>query len=196
MRLKILLPAVFYIITAKAQDTLVLTPSMAVSMALENNNAAKNSTLMLSAASAEKWSAIQINPAEMTYRYGHLYSDDNSRYLQISQNIGSLPEHIIGINLSGAELDKASAEATIRKKELVSNVKSAYYRWIYQHSMVKLLSDRQKTLMELAIYFEPDTESTTSNTIRYYEIESLIAEAETDLVCGIADMEIAANELR
>jgi cobalt-zinc-cadmium resistance protein CzcA len=132
----------------------------------------------------------------MTYRYVHLYSDDNS---SVSAN---QPEYRVAagaynrINLSGAELDKASAEATIRKKELVSNVKSAYYRWIYHHSMVKLLSDRQKTLIELAVYFEPDTESTTSNTIRYYEIESLIAEAETDLVCRIADMEIAANELR
>lgn len=196
MKFTLLLPILFCL-NAAAQDTLVLTPSMAVSMALENNIESVNSLLRVSGAETSlRLSWFQAEPAEITYRSGQLYSDQNSDYLHISQNLSSVPEYRLNIKMARAGLAKTTAEAEIIRKDITIAVKSAYYTWIYYNNLVRLMSDKQKYLTALTIYEDVENDSGYFDPGQFHYLESLYAEAETELVCSIADMEIAANNLR
>jgi len=194
--LRNLLLLLFLPLYLSAQDTLVLTPAMAVTLALEKNPALAGSAIMVENALAGMKAVPDISPLEVTYRSGQLYSDENSVYLRINQNFGSLPEHINNYRLAESELNKDLAGHELRKKETAASVKSAYYYWVYQNNRLKLLSAKQRVFSGLPRFAEMKYDSGRLSPDSLFELQSMAADAETRLAMCLADVEISANKIR
>ncbi len=144
-----------------AQDTL-LTETMAVKLAVENNNRLLASELRLNAANARKGGAFELPKAQVTGQYGNFNSPEKDNALEISQSI-PFPT-VFGARAKSYEAERKGAEIQrdISAADLRKDVRSAYHK-------VRYLQQRQKQLLRLDSLFE---QFVTAAQLRYQAGES------------------------
>jgi cobalt-zinc-cadmium resistance protein CzcA len=115
-----------------------LSPEEAVTIALNNNPDIKNAVLQVRKSETLKTGAWEFEPMEFTYQYGQINAPVNDRYIDINQNFGSLLTRIQQYNLAKKQVEVSLSELEIKKRSLVSQVKSAYYFWWFLHEKIAL----------------------------------------------------------
>ncbi len=121
----------FLILTGYSQS-LVLTPERAVELAFAKHFQVKNSELRLNEAVLLMQSAIQIPATNFNYYNGQLHSVYNDKGWSVSQSFGSIPNHILRLDLADKQLELSKSALENDKRDLQMKVRSAYYSWVYR----------------------------------------------------------------
>jgi heavy metal efflux system protein len=159
---------------------------------LSRHPSMQNIALEVNRTSLKTRNPYRIDPLEIRYKRGRLYSPGTDQELEIWQNIGSPWQHIAGARLEEARYREAWAHLLYQRKAITSEVKQLYFGWVHKHEMLLLSEARQKITIH---YLDSLSSTDTINIIdpdRDYHLAFLVQAREN----AKDDYEIAEIELR
>ncbi len=174
----------------------VITVDEAVNLALENNPAVANHSLKIEQNRVMKSALLNIQPTELKYKSGQIYTPEHDRYIELNQSFGSLLEHISNYRLANEYLQISRTESDLAKKNITAEVKSAYYFWVYTYNKLLLLEQKENVFSDIERIAELQYKN---GDIDQLEKTSLCAEAagvRTTLNMLYDEIEIARNKLK
>jgi cobalt-zinc-cadmium resistance protein CzcA len=177
----------------KTQDTLLLSMSLAVQRALANNYLVKNASLQIDKSSGNH---LFEPPLEISYRFGHLYSVENGKLLEINQNFGAILTHIREMKKSSMHQTLVEQEYELTKAELIARVKSAYELWIYRYAVSGSLKDENDAYSKLIQIAEQRYESGDISLLEKTTLLAGAAQAEEQYFNSLDDIAISQHRLR
>jgi heavy metal efflux system protein len=189
---------IFSICKISAQDTIRISLSMqdAVNYALNNNFNIKNARLQLARADLQKYSSFELNPTEITYRHGNLYSNEPGNYLEINQNFGSILTHIQTLKNSKVNSKLQLTAYELALNEITADVKSAYVYWQYYHRINSLLGEEKEMYEKLTdianIKYKMGDISQLKKTI----LLTTLSELNSQYLMSTDELVIAENKLK
>lgn len=110
--------------------------------ALEENTYYEIENLQVDMARARKSDAWELGKTEAFYSYGQLNRADieNDYLWNLSQNFGSIPQHIYKAKLRRAEIASSEADLEIFKVNFETDLEKAYLNWVVASHKVYFLS--------------------------------------------------------
>jgi heavy metal efflux system protein len=199
-KIHLILP--FYLVSltspllSQKQDTMVLTLNEAVAIALNNNYLLKNASLRIDQLTQSNLAGFNLPATELNYRFGQLYSEENTKYLEINQNFGSILTHIREMKRSGFRNALASDELELVKADLSAQVKSAYFSWVFSFAISGIYEEEKNLFSKLteiaALRYQLGEISILDKTISLTHV----SEVEGLYLNSLDDIAIAENKLR
>ncbi len=187
----------FYIpVSSQETSFKIVSMQQAVDLALSNNYRLKNAQLELDRSELTKNNALDIPSTEFKYQFGQLYSPIHDKYIEINQNFGSLLTHINRYKtaLNFIELNKAQYELT--KKQVVAEVKSAYFFWLFQYKKLEILEMQNKYYSDLTRIADLHYKLGETNLQEKVTITAQQAENELNYTTAQDELTIAGNKLK
>ena len=186
----------YFPVPAQESQFDILTIDQAVDSALNNNFRLKNAQLELEQAELSKKNAIDIPSTEFKYQYGQIFSPINDRYIEINQNFGSLLTHIKRYKSAEnfIELNKAQFELT--KKEVIAEVKSAYFFWLFQFKKLEILQEKNEYYSDLTRIADLNYKLGETDLQEKVTVTALHAQTELDYNTAQDELTIAQNKLK
>ncbi|MBN2612510.1 MAG: TolC family protein [Bacteroidales bacterium] len=183
---------------AIAQDTpfLKLSLQMAVDMALENNLQIKNSLLEIEKSKLALNGSIDILPANFVYQYGNIHTPLNDRYLALNQNFGSLLTHIRKYKEAKSELSLEQSRFELAEKEIIAEVKSAYFFWLLLNQKSEVLHELKDRYANLGHIANLKYETGDIDLLEKTTLLAMQAKAETEYNTLLYDLIISRNKLK
>lgn len=134
-------------VTGKAQTTpvdqtlsLVLTVDDAIKIATENNPAIKSANYGITQQEALKKTAFDIGKTTVGYSYDNTVSPFGNKSYDVSQSFRFPTVYFQQAELQNQQVTLAQDYSATTRSELVRNVRSAYYQWVYGMEKLKLLA--------------------------------------------------------
>jgi heavy metal efflux system protein len=93
--------------------------------------------------------SINIGRTEITYQHGYLFPDVKGSELEIRQNVGSPLEWVASSNIVRKQKALSEAENKLLEKQVISEIKKAYFECIYRQVRYNLLKHQQKEIFEM-----------------------------------------------
>jgi heavy metal efflux system protein len=181
---------------SQAQDTITISMSDAVKIALKNNLQLRNDDLKLRQATFAKSKNLYLAPAEVNFKYGQLYSSEKGWQTSIMQELGPITQ-LKRIEESESKANNLlEKEKNLDSKKVELQTKSIYLRWIYLYNKLQITKTKydyvQKLRDDLIFTVDSDQTDFTEQAIRMNQI----SEIETEYYENLYDIEITANDLR
>jgi heavy metal efflux system protein len=126
-------------VNAQNQGSKTYTLEQAIDQALNNNGYIKSAALQVEYEKKMKTASWEFDKTSVEYSYGQTNSFAKDNGITISQSFPSVFQNIGRLKLAGANVRNAEYGLLLSKTEIVSNVKSVYYRLIYSHLHLQLL---------------------------------------------------------
>ncbi|MFO7658509.1 MAG: TolC family protein [Bacteroidales bacterium] len=185
-------------IVVPAQDVpfLKLSEQMAVNMAVENNIRIRNSVLETEKAKYAKNSAINIPSATFTYQYGNIHSPLNESYIELNQNFGSLLMHIRRYKTAQSQIALEESKHGLTKKEVIAEVKSAYYFWLYLSKKLEIFLEQKNQFSNMGRIAALKYELGDIDILEKATLLAMQAETEVEYYTLQDDIVIAGNKLK
>jgi cobalt-zinc-cadmium resistance protein CzcA len=186
------------LISANAQDTNRISLSIqdAVKNALNNNYYIKNAKLQIARSELQRYSSIVLNPTEITYKKGELYSNEKSNCLEINQNFGSLISHIQSLKQAkiNSKLQTSSYELAV--KEITAEVKSAYVYWQFKCQVNATLEEEKEIYQKLADIAELRYKMGDISLLKRSILLTTLSEINSQFLMSADELTIAENKLK
>jgi cobalt-zinc-cadmium resistance protein CzcA len=180
---------------AQQPQSPVLTLDNAVNMALSNHPVSSNAELSVNAAKARKSGSIWMDPAEITWEHGQINSPLTDNRLSVTQDLGSPFTHIQRHRYYSNEVDLSETMRQITRKQLVFNVKEAYFRWVHQTSVIDLIKKEAALYEEFLRIARLHYELGESNALEKVMAESKYAESQKNLLTSEEELKVRKNYL-
>ncbi|MDF9795938.1 cobalt-zinc-cadmium resistance protein CzcA [Catalinimonas alkaloidigena] len=174
----------------------ILSLDRALEVGLENHPSVNNARLEVLSAQKMKGSVLQLPSTEFTYQYGQINSELKDPMWQINQSFGSLLAHGQRSNYVNQQIALNETELALAQKQLEKEIKSAYYKWVYEHELL------QQRLEELNLYSDYSQkvqlryESGDSDLLEKTLSESQYSNARNAVVKQKDQVRIAENTLK
>lgn len=134
-----------------AQDTpQVLTLQQAITNAEANHISVKNALLNEEQIKAEKINTWQLGPTHLTYEHGEINSTMTDYAVRVEQDLGNILSSFSKSKLNKSLYLQAQTHTEINRKELIQQVKQAYFQWVYHTQRLKIFKEQQQLYMRYA----------------------------------------------
>lgn len=135
---------------ANAQETpLKISENEVVSLALKNSVALKKSSLNISKSKAKINGAISFDPTSVKYQDVGIAPGLTEQEWTISQNFGSILNHVQKRKLAISQNNLAIVDAAISKRRIIRTARSLYQQWHYLYALIQLLEEQQKNSQQI-----------------------------------------------
>lgn len=198
------MPKVFFLILffccsslsfAQQPESKVLTMDEAVNMALSNHPVSKNAELSVDAAKARKSGIIRLDPTDISWEHGQINSPLTDNRISVSQNLGSPFTHYQRHRYYRNEFELAETMRQITKKQLIMQVKEAYFRWVHQISVNELIRQEAELYDEFLRIAKLRYELGESNALEKVVAETRYAESRKNMLIAEEELKIVVNYL-
>ncbi|NLI23429.1 MAG: CusA/CzcA family heavy metal efflux RND transporter [Bacteroidales bacterium] len=137
--------ALFFLGQGKAEAQTRLTLEEAVQMALQNNPEIRNASLRTEAVLAKKRAVFDPGLTEIRYQKGQINSALQDQYLEVNQQLGSLPEHIARISYVKHLASLSRSEEVLTEARVTVEVKSLWFEWMAALLRMRMMQDYMQT---------------------------------------------------
>lgn len=137
-----------------------------------------------------------LDPIELTYRSGELYSSQQGRYIEINQDFGSLLKHISNYKLASKQVKVSLSEQEIQLRNISAEVKSAYFFWVYTYHRLAVLEQQQQIISGIERIAELKYDKGEIDLLEKTTLITEAAYAETQLNMLYDELEISRNKLK
>ena len=129
---------------ATAQDAkpIVLSEESAVRLALENNPRIKIAELEVQGSKAQQKTSLRLPMTNVGLQYGQINSSSRDPFLEITQNIGSLPAHVERSKVNHHAVRTAEQRHALSTRDLTYEVRNAWNEWLYLRMVTKELEQQ------------------------------------------------------
>ena len=170
---------------AKGQSGYVLKLSLQqlIDSVTKNHPLIQNGNLSVSLAKAK--SSVSIQPTNINYSKGQLYSSFSDNKFEVIQPLGSPIEWNAISRYNEAEINYAIAESELNKKKIISKVKMTYYECIYIKEKYNLLKSQIQQYSDIfedsAYYAQTDEKAVFDKSMTAYKIADLESQSEEEI---------------
>lgn len=188
---------VFCSISINAQQENIRTLSLdsAVRMALNNHPESKITALQIEAAKIRQGGSIQMGSTEFFWEHGQINSPLNDNSYSIQQNFGSPFTHHNRSLLYKNQLELAQISQKITQKQLIASVKEAYFLWVYQHSLINLITEENNLYEHLYNIVQINSDSEDSIVLEKILIETKFTESQKNFLIAQEQLKVVTNKL-
>ncbi len=182
-----------------AQDedqTQGLSLEQAVNLAVSNNPVLKNASLDIEAAKKQKQGVLDFAPTEFSYQNGQINSDMIDYSFEINQNFGSLLTHFQNSKLVNENISLSEKEKIIIEKEIIAQVKIAYYYWVYVLNQFNIKQEQVELYKEFVRISQLKYELGESNLLEQTLAETKFASAKNDVLKTTEQLISAENKIK
>jgi len=144
---------------AQQNESKVLTLDSAVILAINNHPKSKNASLKVEAAKVRNSTVITLDPTNITWEHGQIYSPVGDNRIVLSQNLGSPFTHVQQNKLQKNQIELSHTFQKITEKQLIASVKEAYFLWVHQISFNNLIVEEVKFYEEFMNFTKLNSDS-------------------------------------
>ncbi len=144
---------------AQQNESKVLTLDSAVILAINNHPKSKNASLKVEAAKVRNSTVITLDPTNITWEHGQIYSPVSDNRIVLSQNLGSPFTHVQQNKLQKNQIELSHTFQKITEKQLIASVKEAYFLWVHQISFNNLIVEEVKFYEEFMNFTKLNSDS-------------------------------------
>ena len=127
-------------VPSKAQDIpLELNEREAVSLALNNNPRIKIANLEIQRQQSQQKTGFRLPSTNLGIQYGQINSAARDPFMEITQNLGSLPAHIQRSKVYDSEVRIAEEQQALTVRDLTYEVRRSWHGWLYLRQVTKEL---------------------------------------------------------
>jgi len=186
----------FYLLCA--QDTILTALSMeeAVDLAIKNSSQLKNSDLRIEQSQLQKQSSFNIGTTELNYKNGQMYGVENSQYLEVNQNFGSILKHIQTIKKARINQQISTLLRVLTEKQIIAEVKSSYVFWQYAHQIAQLNFDEKEYYQHLEEIAELKYKAGDISLLKKVLLNTKVSETTSQYLVSTDELAIAENKLK
>ncbi|MBN2482191.1 MAG: TolC family protein [Bacteroidales bacterium] len=174
----------------------VISPEESVKMALENNPAVVNQSLRIEQSQLMRKVSWDFESTGMKYRSGQLYGPERDRYLEINQGFGSLLEHIHNYRLADKQLQLSKTEYNLARKNLIAEVNSTYYYWVYTYNRLIIQEQQSKVFSDIERIADLQYKNGDIDLLERTALVTEAASVETGLNILYDELEMARNKVK
>ncbi len=178
------------------QGFILLSAGQAVDSAIKNHQLYIISQLQLQQIKAQKGTAVNFEPLEVNYKRGQINSPAVDNYFEIYQDFGSPLEHYRRSCLIKQEANVAEHNSEIVRKNLIVNVKSIYYQWIYQHSKLLLARDKKDLYKDYLKISNLHYKTGNFDIIEKTQAETRFYKVEMEHQIALDELRVIENKLK
>jgi cobalt-zinc-cadmium resistance protein CzcA len=158
-----------------------------VDSVIQNHPLLKNSSLQVSL--TQSLTSVNIQPSQITYHKGQLYSATADSRIDFIQPLGSPLQWYANKKYNKTLENTAYAESELLKRQLISKAKLAYFESVYRKERYSLLKSQIQVFSDIfedsLYYVQNDEKALFEKTMAAYKIadlESQSDEAYTNLI--------------
>lgn len=182
-------------LNAQQAEAKVLTLDGAVNMALSNHPASRNAALNVEAAKVRRAGSFQLSSTDLTWEHGQINSPVKDNRLSVSQSFGSPFTHFQRTRMYKNEFELSLTEQKITQKQLIFKVKEAYFKWVYQIALTKLVTQESELYEEFLRIAKLHFELGESNLLEKVMAETRSAESQRKFLTTHEQLKVVTNYL-
>jgi heavy metal efflux system protein len=182
---------------AKGQEPLHRTLSLAqvIQMSSENNLHVKSAELNIDIQKALKNSSWDIGKTAVDFEYGYLNSINKDNSLTVSQSFAFPTVYANMHKLAKANIKTSEIELSVRKNEIINQVKSTWWQLSYFYSKLRLLQYQDSIYTGFLKAASMRADLGETNKLEKVSAESESLEVKNLIKQVKADIEIGYNKL-
>jgi cobalt-zinc-cadmium resistance protein CzcA len=142
----------------------------------------------------EKRQSIDIGRTEIIYQKGYLYSNTQGSEFEVRQNLGSPFSWKANMDVANQKYAEANASFRLLEKQVVADIKKAYYECVFRDLKYRLLKQQQGILLNL-LHNDSITLIDTTFALDRILMENMVSDALSRTDMAFNDMLIAENNL-
>ena len=177
-------------------QTPALSLETAREIALKNHPVLQQSRLNVTQQQTLVKSATLFEPLNITSSFGQINSSAIDYYVGASQTFKMPGAYKSEKDLLQQNVNVASANAAVTKNDLIKNVTTAYYNWLYAWQQFRLLSELDSTYRDFARFAEKKFDVGESGILEKTSAKSQLVSVQLKKKQAEADIHIYENELR
>lgn len=188
----------FSINTIYCQDTIkpILTMQKAVELTVKNSLSLKNYVLLIKKANLDRRSSIDIRPTEFDYKNGQLYGIENSQFIGMNQNFGSVLKHIETAKKNNINKDLAALKLDLEEKQLIAEVKTIYTLWEYAFQIAQINADEKDLYQRLSEVAETKYKTGEIGLLKMSQLKTKSSEINGIYLMSVDEFAIADVKLK
>ena len=141
VKLFLFLCFIFSFLSFRLHSTPFLTMDEAVAIAIANHPVARNAALLEQKDAMKRQQSVEIAPLNLRYLQRNAATLGNAQIWSITQDFGSIPEHLRRAQLYRAESLTKQIERTLTLDELIRQVKAAYMNVAYYGQRLQIMQE-------------------------------------------------------
>ena len=196
----LLLSLFFSILNLYSQNPNIKTSKLTINQAIEfaskNNPVLKNAQLSIEAANSTKLGIVNFPSTEFTYRKGQMYSANIDQSFEINQNFGSVLIHFQNSKFADNQIGLSEIEYKIVEKEIITQLKIAWYKWIYLINRFNIKQEQAGFYKENVRIAQLKYELGESSLLEQILAETKYASIKNDLLKITEELIIAENKMK
>ncbi len=177
-------------------DLKALSIDDAVSIALENNLMLKNAAIRAGKENDRIHKIPPLEPLEINYRIGQLYSEENDTYLEFNQHFGSILTHFKHIKQVDARHAVAASQYDLLKSEVIAQVKSAYLFWVYTIAVSDACKEEDNLYSQFEAVADMRYQKGDISLLERTTYQAKVSEIHNNYLNSIDNIRIAENKMR
>ena len=184
------------IFPAQGQDTLRLGEEQAIAMALSNHPQVEIAHLEVESRQKMQKGAFGIPATAVSLQYGQINGPARDAFWEVTQNLGSIPEHLQRARLNRQTVSLAQQQQELAERDIVYQVRVAWQQWLYLRQVASELR------RQLAHYEDFESRTTLqyqageSSLLEKTLAESNLFELRNELVLRTEELRQASNDIR
>lgn len=125
--------------TAQDEPVIRISEKEAIDLALKNNPRIKIAGLEVQSKEAQQKTAFRLPSTEVGLQYGQINSAAHDPFVEITQNLGSLPAHLQRSKVQRHHVGVAQARQALTVKDLTYEVRNSWHEWLYLRQVTREL---------------------------------------------------------
>jgi len=194
MRLKISIVLIFTVTFGIIGQEQRLTLNQIIDSAFIKHPKLVTARLSKDGAQLEKRQSLDIGRTEFSYQKGYLYSNTKGSEFEVRQNLGSPFSWKANMDVATQKIQEANASYSLLEKQVVAEIKKAYYECVFRDLKYRLLKQQQGILLNL-FHNDSSTLLDTTFALDRILIENMVANSLSQTDMAFNDMLIAENNL-
>lgn len=181
-----------------AQDTAFTPLSMkeAVELALKNSYVLKNADLVIEQTKLEKQSSFAPGTTDINYKNGQMYGVENSQYLEVNQNFGSILKHIQTLRKAKENQQLSCLLRDLAEKQVIAEVKTAYTYWQYNFQIAQINFNEKELYQDLSNIAELKYKTGDISLLKKVLFSTKVSEINSQYLVSTDELTIAENKLK
>jgi cobalt-zinc-cadmium resistance protein CzcA len=168
----------------------------ALQIAKERNLLLKNANLRVKQVNKSSQNFLDMEKLDFSYRRGQINSDAIDQCFQVVQEIGSPLQSIYKNKKLHYQKKAKETKLKLAEKEVLRDVKLAYFDWIYLFNKEKILQEKVNLYSEFRRISELKNELGETALLEYTTAETKFLDVKNELSTVYNDMAIAKNNLQ
>ncbi|UKT62731.1 CusA/CzcA family heavy metal efflux RND transporter [Pedobacter mucosus] len=173
-----------------------LSLDQAIDLAVKNNLSLKAANYEVDLQSALKQGSVNLDRTSFTYQQGQINSNNRDNHFSVNQRFEFPSVYTNQSKLATENVKSASAELKLKSSNLISEVKSSFYKVVYLQEKRQLLYYQDSLYTNLLKASDLRYRTGESNRLEKVTSETQLMELKNSLMQNDAERAIAASQLQ